>query len=134
MKLPQLHIRDLFWLVLVVGIATGIAAAVHVLTEQGEMIRDAYCLDWASATVARYIDDNDGRYPPEWESLRTSFDKVTDGSFGFEEVKARTIIDFRVDPMNPPTEFVTLRSGRGVRWWAPDPNDRIRERLVASRP
>jgi hypothetical protein len=118
----------------IVLVTLGVLATVIVLREHGEMVRDAYCLGWASAAVARYIDDNDGSYPPDWESLRPSFDKVTDHSFTFEEVQSRTIIDFGIDPTNPPAEFLSLRSGRGVHWDRPDPNEQIRERLVANRP
>jgi hypothetical protein len=104
-------------------------AAAYGLREQGEIVRDAYCVDWASASIERYIDDNGGNYPTDWQSLRPSFDKVTDISFTFEEVQARTSINFEIAPQNPSQQFVTLASGRGVHWGETDPNDRIRERL-----
>jgi len=111
--------------------------AVLVLREQGEMIRDAYCLDWASAAIVQYMDDHDGQYPKDWQELRKCYDKVTsrDHSFSFEEMQSRVFVDFGVETQKPYDEsfrFVWLRSGGGARWTSPDPNDRIRTRIQAS--
>lgn len=107
-----------------------------VLPAQREMIRNAYCLDWASAAVVRYMDDHDGRYPRNWNDLREPFAKVSDGSFSFEEVQSRVAIDFNVNPQgtyDPSFEFVQDISGSGGRWGSPDPNERIRRRIMQQR-
>jgi len=116
-----------------VGIALAVAAIV-VVREQGEMVRDAYCLDWASVAIVQHINDNEGRYPADWNDLKPAFVKATasDQSFSFEEVQARVIIDFRIDLSAPPDStdrFVWVRSGRGVSWNSPEPNERILSRL-----
>jgi hypothetical protein len=121
--------------VLAIGIGLAlIAGAGLTLKEVGEQVRDAYCLDWASAAIVQHLDDNAGRWPTDWNDLKPAFDTVTarDKSFDFAEVRSRVHVDFNVDPaavMAPDRTFVTLRSGRGVRWGNPDPNDRVRTRL-----
>jgi hypothetical protein len=111
-----------------------IAGGWMALKESGEQVRDAYCLDWASAAIVQHLDDNKGHWPEDWNDLKPAFDKVTasDQSFGFAEVRSRVNVDFGVNPAEPIAanrSFVTLRSGRGVRWDNPDPDERIRTRL-----
>src|SRR5688572_733488 len=107
-------------IILVVGVGAALALLgwflFVVLPTQSEMIRDAYCQDWASAAVVQYMDDHDGRYPRNWEDLREPFAKVTaaDPSFSFEEVRSRVTIDFKVDlkaPYDSSFEFVRTASG-----------------------
>jgi len=120
------------------AVALFIGFAVMVLKAQSKMIRDAYCLDWASASVVQYMEDHQGRYPRSRDDLQEAFDKVTaqDRSFSFEEVQSRVFVDFTVDPTVPPDasfQFVRLRSGPGARWNAPDPDERIRSHLLKTR-
>ena len=104
-----------------------------VLQAQSEMIRDAYCQDWASAAIVRYMDDNEGQYPRNWDDLRQPFAQVTadDQSFSFEEVRSRVTIDFNVDPkVVYDSSFEFVRSASGAKWGSPDPNERIRTRIL----
>ena len=73
---------------------------VFALQAQSQMVRNAYCLDWASAAVVQHIEDHEGNYPRDWGELHKAFDKVTskDHSFSFEEIQARVAVDFSVDP------------------------------------
>ncbi|HUE71483.1 MAG TPA: hypothetical protein VMP01_11420 [Pirellulaceae bacterium] len=43
--------------------------AFRIFREQGESIRDAYCLEWASEMVVRFMDET-GKYPKDWSDLR----------------------------------------------------------------
>src|SRR5687767_2035032 len=100
--------RDTFWHLVGIGLIVATFGVIGligygvfvVLPEQGEMIRDAYCLDWASAAIVQYIDDHEGEYPRSWDALEESVDKVTarDRSFSFEEIRSRVAVDFTVDP------------------------------------
>ena len=83
------------------------------------------------------MNDNEGRYPADWDDLKPAFIKTTanDQSFSFEEVQARVLVNFGIDQPDTTefTQFLSLRSGRGVSWDSPEPNDRIRSRLKALR-
>jgi|GEM_PF-5648207 len=109
-----------------------------ILREQGEMIRDAYCVDWASAMIVQFMDDNDGQYPREWNDLRLPFEKISDKSFAFEEIRSRVEINFSANLLNQRDDglrpFVQLKSGRGVSWGSPEPNERIRARIAQGKP
>lgn len=118
-------------LAIAVAVSLIVGATTIELREQGEAIRDAYCLDWASAAIVQYMDDHQGRYPKDWNDLKLAFDKVTarDRSFSFEEVRSRVVIDFKINSGAPPAQFLWPTSGRNARWNSPDPDERIRARL-----
>lgn len=110
------------------------------LREQGEVIDDAYCIDWASAMVIQFMDDNDGKYPESWSDLRQPLEKLRggDNSFSFEEIQSRVAIDFTANPrdkMGDATRpLIWLKSGRRVSWGRPEPNERIRARIAGGKP
>jgi hypothetical protein len=131
--------RTLLILLVIGAVVTLVVGITVALREQGEMVRDAYCLDWASVAIVQYLDDNESRYPSDWNDLKPAFAKATahDQSFSFEEVQSRVIVDFTVDPSTPKSStapFLRPRSGRDVRWGSPDPDQRIRDRLNTTMP
>lgn len=117
--------------VVVAAAALLVGFAVHCLRVQSDAVRNAYCLDWASAAIVQYMDEHDGLYPCDWAQLQEAFEQVTanDRSFGFEEVRSRVVVDFSVDPKMPQDAsfaYIRVRRGPDARWGAPDPNERIR--------
>ena len=64
-------------------------------------IDDAYA-KWGAADMAiHYMEEHEGRWPPDWESLRPLFE-VGEGGVGgwsFEHYKSRIDIDFKADPV-----------------------------------
>jgi len=118
-----------------VGAVSLVGFAVFALNAQAQMVRNAYCLDWATAAIVQYMDDHEGQYPGDWGQLKEAFDKVTsaDHSFSYEEVQSRVAIDFSVGPKMPPDQsfqFVTVRSGPRGHWGPLDPNERIRLHIL----
>src|SRR6478672_4920247 len=110
------RLRTLMIAVVSIGAVSLVGLAVYALKAQARMVRNAYCLDWASAAVVQYMEDHEGRYPRNWDQLKEAFDKVTsaDHSFSFEEVQSRVSVDFSVDPTMAPDasfRFVTVRTG-----------------------
>ena len=87
--------------------------------------------------IVQFMDDNDGQYPSEWNDLRQPFEKISDKSFAFEEIQSRVAIDFsanrRDNHGNAMRPFVQLKSGRGVSWGSPEPNERIRTGIAKGR-
>lgn len=120
------------------GLLLLVAGGYRLLREQGEMIRDAYCADWASAMVVQFMDDNDGLYPREWNDLRQPFEKISGKSFSFEEIQSRVEVDFSASPLDQRSDvaapLLRLKSNRHVSWGAPEPNERIRARIAAGKP
>ncbi|MFN0017574.1 MAG: hypothetical protein ACKVP0_04890 [Pirellulaceae bacterium] len=97
-------------------------------------VRDAYALDWASASVISFIDHHEGRVPKDWNDLKAEFDTLSksDKSWTFDEIQNRVVIDFEsLSEWTKGTEqdSIIVRNVSGVRWSGPDPNDRIRECL-----
>lgn len=65
-------------------------------------IDDGYAQWGAAEMVMAYMDDHDGEWPPNWESLRPQFDAGRSGVGGwsFEKYKSRIWIDFDADPVD----------------------------------
>ncbi|MEM7474207.1 MAG: hypothetical protein AAF483_04385 [Planctomycetota bacterium] len=63
-------------------------------------IDDGYALGGAAEMVMGYMDDNSGKWPPNWEVLRTRFEQGGSrvGGWSFEKFKSRIWIDFQADP------------------------------------
>jgi hypothetical protein len=113
-----------------------VAGGYWFLWEQGEAIHDAYCIDWASAMVIQFMDDNEGKYPGSWSDLRQPLEKLRggDNSFSFEEIQSRVAIDFSANPGDKKGDdtrpLIWLNSGRRVSWGRPEPNERIWARIA----
>ena len=64
-------------------------------------IDDGYAQWGAAEMVMGYMDDNSGKWPPDWEALRSRFDDGGSrvGGWSFEKYKSRVWIDFDADPV-----------------------------------
>jgi hypothetical protein len=71
-------------------------AVVLVVLDDPRPIDDAYA-QWAAVDmVIAYMDAHGGKWPPNWEALRSNFEANTGrvGSWSFEEFQLRVLIDF----------------------------------------
>jgi hypothetical protein len=76
--MPRYKPRTLLMVASVFGVVAGAvvtAFIASVVTIQGEMIRDAYCLDWASSAIVQHLDDNANRFPKNWDEFEAAFKK-----------------------------------------------------------
>jgi hypothetical protein len=71
-------------------------AVVFVVLDDPRPIDDAYAQWSAVDMVIAYMDTNGGKWPPNWEALRSNFKATTGrvGSWSFDEFKQRVLIDF----------------------------------------
>ena len=62
-------------------------------------IRDGYHQYLAGAIVIDFMDNNDGAWPRDWDSIHPQFKKLSamQSDDAFENFKQRVLIDFRVD-------------------------------------
>lgn len=81
-----------------------------------EVAKDAYASWWVGEVIVEYMSHNDGRWPRNWDDLRSSYRatcfRVGNSPWTFEELRERILVDFTVNPEQ-------LRSANGQRREAP---------------
>ncbi len=122
---------------LLLAIVAGLVAIYRLPDRVLDRVKDQYAIAQAVSALTEYIEQTEGRWPSDWESLRAAHKTVTDrgeNACTFEEVQDRVEIDFSVSTTTllkneaqsktPPFDVIRLKHPTTA-WTFGEPNEQI---------